>query len=59
MFTLLSADFFKSNFFKKKSFRNTIRVSNSFDPDQDRRYVDPDLGWNCLQKLSADDNSHG
>ena len=48
MCLLLSADFF---FLKKKSFRNTIRVSNSFDP------VDPDLGWNSLQKLSVDDRS--
>ena len=28
MLLLLSAAFFKINFFKKKSFRNTIRVSN-------------------------------
>ena len=31
----------------------TIRVSNGLDPDQDRRSVDPDLGPNCLQRLSA------
>ena len=30
---------FKINFFKKKMFRNTIRVSNSLDHDQDRRSV--------------------
>ena len=36
-----------------KSFRNTIRVSNGLDPDQDRRSVGPDLGPNCLQRLSA------
>ena len=43
---LPSADFFfKINFFKK-SFRNTIKVSNSLD-----------LGPNCLQRLSADDTS--
>ena len=30
---LLSADFFKINFFEN-SLRNTIRVSNSLDPDQ-------------------------
>ena len=34
---LSSADYF---------FRNTIRVSNSLDPDQDK--VGPDLGPNCL-----------
>ena len=29
-----------------------MRVSNGLDPDQDRRYVDPDLGPNCLLRLS-------
>ena len=28
---------------------NTIRVSNSLDPDQARWNVGPDLGPNCLQ----------
>ena len=41
----------------KNSLRNTIRVSNSFDPDQDQQNVGPDLGPNCLQKLAADDTS--
>ena len=36
---------------------NTIRVSNSLDPDQDLHFVGPDLGPNCLQRLSADDKS--
>ena len=45
--------FFVINFFKK-SFSNTIRVSNSFDPDQPRGFVEPDLGPNCLQKLSVE-----
>ena len=40
--------------FSTKSFRNTIRVSNGLDPDQDRHYVGPDLSQNCLQRLSAD-----
>ena len=35
-------------------FFNTIRVSNSLDPDQARHFVRPDLGPNCLQRLSAD-----
>ena len=46
-------------FFKKKisknSFRNTIRMSNSLDPDQAQWSVKPYLGPNCLQKLSVDD----
>ena len=31
-----------------------MRVSNCLDPDQDRRFVGPDLGPYCLQSLSAD-----
>ena len=31
-------------------------MSNSLDPDQARHSVGPDLGPNCLQRLSADDN---
>ena len=38
-------------------FRNTIRVSNSLDPDQARHFVQPDLGPNCLQRLWAEDTS--
>ena len=30
-------------------------MSNSLDPDQARRIVGPDLGPNCLPRLSADD----
>ena len=43
--------------FSKNHFRNTIRVSNGLDPDQDRQNVGPDLGPNCLQRTSADDRS--
>ena len=32
-------------------------MSNCLDPDQDQRNVGPDLGTNCLQRLSADDKS--
>ena len=32
-------------------------MSNSLDPDQARHFVVPDLGPNCLPRLSADDNS--
>ena len=34
-----------------------MSVSNSLDSDQDRRAVGPDLGTNCLQRLSTDDKS--
>ena len=56
MLLLSSADFFHNLPFSKHSFRNTIRVSNGLDPDQDRRSVSPDLGPNSLQRLSATDN---
>ena len=32
-----------------------IRLSNSVEPAQARRFAGPDLGPNCLQKLSSDD----
>ena len=38
-------------------FFNTIPVSNSLDPAQARHFVGPDLGPNCLQRLSADNKS--
>ena len=49
--------FFSEIFFSKKSFRTTLRVSNSLNPDQDRCFVGPHLGPNCSQMLSADDKS--
>ena len=30
-------------------------MSNSLDLDQARHFVEPDLGPNCLQRLTADD----
>ena len=48
--------FFQNRLFQKK-IRNTIRVSSSLDPDQARHFVWPDLGPNCLQRLSAEDAS--
>ena len=54
---LSSADFFSKSTFSKNSFRNTIRVSNSLDQDQVRHFVGPDLGPNCLQKVSAEGTS--
>ena len=48
--------FFIIHFFKQ-SFQNTIRVSSSLDPDHDQHSVCPDLGPNCLHRLSADDKS--
>ena len=51
---LLHAGCFQNNFFSKISFRNTIRVSNSLDPDHASHFCGPDLGPNSLQTLSAD-----
>ena len=34
-----------------------MRASNDLDPDQDRHFVGPGLGSDCLQRLSADDKS--
>ena len=55
-FFLSSADFFFSkSSFSKNYFKITIRVSNRLGPDQARQNVGPDLGPNCLQRLSAVD----
>ena len=54
----LDADIFQNQLFEnfsKNYFRNTIRVSNNLDPDQGRGITRPDLGPDCLQKLSTDD----
>ena len=51
---LSSADFFQNQLFRKTLSRITIRMLNSLDPDQARQNVGPDLGPNCLQRLSAD-----
>ena len=34
-----------------------MRVSNGLDPDQERHFVGPDLGPNCLQRLTANNKS--
>ena len=47
--------FFSKSTFLQYFFRNTIRVSNSLDQDQAGCFVGPDLGSNCLQRLSAED----
>ena len=57
MLLLLSADFSKLTF-SKNSLRNTFRVSNSLDPDQERHSVSRtflDQGPHFLQRSLADD----
>ena len=44
--------------FKKKKFRNTFRMSNSLDPDQDQQNGGPDLGPICLQGSAVDKSRH-
>ena len=44
---------FNITLYSKYFFRNNIRALNSLDPDQ--HAIRPDLGTNCLQRLSADD----
>ena len=51
---LSSVDFFLELTFLKKSFRNSIRVLNIWNPDQALHF---DLGPNHRQRLSADDKS--
>ena len=48
-------NFFKKLIFFENSFKNPTRVLNSLNTDQDRSSASPDLGANCLQRLSADD----
>ena len=48
MILLMAAD-------SSKVLKKSIRVSNGLDPDQDRRRSLS--GANCLQRLSADDES--
>ena len=51
MHLLMSPDLFlKSTFLKNKVGKQS--VSNGLDPDQGRHSVCPDLGPNCLQRLS-------
>ena len=58
MLLLSSVDFFSEKLtFSKISFRNTIRVSNGLIQMRTNVCVSPDLGPNCLQKLSAEDKS--
>ena len=44
-------------FFKFSFFLKILRVSKSLDSDQVRHFFRPDLGPNCLQRLSADNSS--
>ena len=56
MLLLGSADFFHDQPFTD-ILSEIPSESNSLDPDQAQHFVGPDLGTNCLQKLSADGTS--
>ena len=58
-FFLSSADFYQNLLFQRNSFRNTIRMANSLDPDQAQDSVGPDLGPYCLQRSAADSKIRG
>ena len=47
---LLSVHFFQ------KIIQEQYQSVRRLDPDQDRSFVGPDLGPNCLQRLSEDDS---
>ena len=49
---LSSADFFSKSFFFRKILSGIPSVS-SLNPDQAQHFVVPDLGPNCLERLSA------
>ena len=51
---LLSADFFQNQLFRKIILGLPSECQTLLDPDQAQRFVEPDLGPNCLQRLSAD-----
>ena len=53
MLLLSSTDFFQ------KFFQEHYQSVKRFEPDQDQHSVGPDMGPYCLQRLSADDKSHG
>ena len=59
MIFCLLLTFFQNYLLRKILSENTVRVSNGLDLDQAVQNVGPDLCLNCLQRLSADDKSHG
>ena len=48
---------FSTSTFFKNSLRIMIRVLNGLDPDPARHFVGPNLGPDCLHRLSAVDTS--
>ena len=53
-YLLLYLVLFGADHLFRKKISGIPSVSNSLDPDPARHYVGPDLGPNCLQRLSAD-----
>ena len=49
--------FFNIDFFLKKIFQKHYQSVKSLNPDQDPRSAGPDLGTNCLQRLTAEDKN--
>ena len=42
------------SFFKINILKKITRMSNSLHPDQAQHFIKPDVGPNCLEKLSAE-----
>ena len=57
MFFLSSADFFQNQLFRKILSGLPLECQTVWITDQARQNVGPDLCPNCLQRLSADDQS--
>ena len=57
MHLLLSSDFFQNRLFQHILSGTLSESPTIWNPDQDQQNVGPDLGPNCLQRLSADDKS--
>ena len=56
-FFVVCVFFFSNEPFQQIFQKNIVSVSYSLDPDQARCFVRPDLGPNCLERLSANHKS--
>ena len=54
---MLSADFFPKSTFSKKNIQEYLQSGKQFESRSGQHFVRPDLGPNCLERLSADETS--
>ena len=57
LFKKFFQDYYKCVKIYKLDKYNVCVFYKGLDPCQDRHFISPDLGQNCLQRLSADDKS--